>query len=124
MEEKKKRGVGSPRRFASGEEFFEEFKKYVNDCDVKGKIPSIVGFSVFSLMTRQTYYQTKDYYPFEFEMIECMIEDETFNNKSTHPSLIKHALNNKCGWRDRQEIDNTVNFNDGKLDDVLKAFKE
>ena len=106
MEEKKKRGVGCPRAFLTGEIFEAQFKKYLLDCEAKNKLANIRGFCVFSRISRMTYYACKEYYPFEFELVENILEDETINNKSLHPSILGRYLGNKFNITDKQQIEN------------------
>ena len=40
-----------------------------------------------------------------------MLEDEALNNKFTSDTLKIFYMKNKCGYKDKQEIDNKINVN-------------
>ena len=99
------------RCFNSAEEFENKFIEYVNYCQEKQRLPNVAGFSVYANINRDTFYAQEEYYSDTFKKINAMLEDEALNNKFTSDTLKIFYMKNKCGYKDRQELDNKVTVN-------------
>lgn len=77
-------------------------------CNDKERLPNIAGFCVFSDINRDTFYAQKEYYSDTVKEIEDILEDEALNCKGFNDTRIIFYMKNKCGYKDRQEIDNTT----------------
>lgn len=96
------------RTFKDADEFYKTFIEYIEDCSIREKLPNVAGFCRWCHMNRDTYYAQKDYYSDTFKEIEEILEDEAINNKFTNDTLKIFYLKNKCGYRDKHEIDADV----------------
>lgn len=99
---------GQPRTFKDSNEFYNTFIEYIEDCKIREKLPNIAGFCRWCNINRDTYYAQKEYYSDTFKNIEEILEDEALNNKFTNDTLKIFYLKNKCGYKDKQEIDANV----------------
>lgn len=95
--------------------------QYVDYCDKKKRLPNVAGFSVYCNINRDTFYAQKDYYSDTFKKINDILEDEALNNKYTSDTLKIFYMKNKCGYKDRQEIDST---NSNKITIINSLPKE
>ena len=94
--------VSKKRAFKSGKEFEYKVKEYINWCDSKGRLANVAGFAVYADINQDTFYAQKEYYSESFKK-----EDEALNNKYLNDTRIIFYMKNKCGYKDRQEIDTT-----------------
>lgn len=94
------------RAFKTDKDFENKFVEYVNFCDVNKRMPNVAGFSVYADINRDTFYAQKEIYPDTFKKVNDILEDEALNNKYTNDTLKIFYMKNKCGYKDRQEIDN------------------
>lgn len=67
----------------------------------------MAGFAVYADINQDTFYAQKEYYSESFKKVNDMLEDEALNNKSLNDTRIIFYMKNKCGYKDRQEIDTT-----------------
>lgn len=95
------------RAFKSGKEFENKVKEYINWCDSKGRLANVAGFAVYADINQDTFYAQKEYYSESFKKVNDMLEDEALNNKYLNDTRIIFYMKNKCGYKDRQEIDTT-----------------
>jgi hypothetical protein len=99
----------SQRAFKTEKDFKDKFIQYIEYCDTKERLPNVAGFAVYADINRDTFYAQKEIYPDTFKKLNDMLEDEALNNKYTNDTLKIFYMKNKCGYRDRQEIDNNNN---------------
>lgn len=97
------------RAFKTDNDFEKKFIDYIDYCNQKERLPNVAGFAVFANINRDTFYAQKEIYPDTFKKLNDMLEDEALNNKYTNDTLKIFYMKNKCGYKDRQEIDNTTN---------------
>lgn len=102
---------GQPRSFKTAEEFYDKFKEYVDYCHKEERLPNIAGFCVYAKINHDTFYAQKEYYSDTFKMINDLLEDEAINNKYLNDTRIIFYMKNKCGYKDKQEIDNSLSIN-------------
>lgn len=95
------------RTFKNDKEFKDTFIKYIDYCNKNERLPNVAGFCVYCDINRDTFYVQKEYYSDTFKKVNDMLEDEALNNKYTNDTLKIFYMKNKCGYKDRQEIDNT-----------------
>lgn len=101
----------SERCFETAIEFENKFIDYIKYCNKEQRLPNVAGFSVFANINRDSFYAQEEYYSDTFKKINAMLEDEALNNKFTSDTLKIFYMKNKCGYKDRQEIDNKVSVN-------------
>ena len=99
------------RTFKTDKEFYDKFCKYVHYCNDEKKLPNVAGFCVYSNINRDTFYAQNEYYSDTFKKINDMLEDEALNNKYVNDTLKIFYMKNKCGYKDKQELDNNVVIN-------------
>ena len=97
----------SVRAFKTDKDFYNKFKEYIQYCNKKERLPNVAGFCVYSDINRDTFYAQKEYYSDTFKKINEMLEDEALNNKYTNDTLKIFYMKNKCGYRDKQEVEQT-----------------
>lgn len=107
----KKDNRGKPRKFKTDKDFYDKFKEYIKYCNTQERLPNVAGFCVYADINRDTFYDQKAFYLDTFEKINQMLEDEALNNKFTTDTLKIFYMKNKCGYKDRQELDSSVNIN-------------
>ena len=95
------------RAFKTEDEFKNKFVEYIDYCNSKERLPNVAGFCVYCDINRDTFYAQQEYYSDTFKKLNDMLEDEALNNKYTNDTLKIFYMKNKCGYKDRQEIDNT-----------------
>lgn len=105
MVEKKERLKA--RKFENKETFYNKFKDYEEQCEIKEKLMNVAGFCVFCMMTRETFYKQKDYYSDTYDIINSALEDGALNNSTVAPTILSLYLKNKCGYTDKVESNNT-----------------
>lgn len=110
-----KRGKGRPRRWESAEAFLSDASAYISKCKEEGLFVNIAGFCVFAGITRETFYKQNDYFSDAFKMVNEMLEEAALQSATAGypPSVLIFYLKNKCGYKDRQEIDSNINANVG-----------
>lgn len=96
------------RKFKSAKEFENKFKEYLDYCEKKKRLANVAGFSVYADINQDTFYAQKEYYSETFKKINDMLEDEALNNKFLNDTRIIFYMKNKCGYKDKQEIDTTT----------------
>lgn len=101
----------SERCFQTAEEFENKFIEYIQYCKKEARLPNVAGFSVYANINRDTFYAQQEYYSDTFKKIDAMIEDEALNCRYVGDTLKIFYMKNKCGYKDRQEIDNKVSVN-------------
>ena len=113
---------GRPKKYTE-EKFLEKFNEYMAECNVNEKLANISGFCVFADISRDTFYEYGNYFPYTFKKIEAILEDHTLNAKMNDTFRIFY-LKNKFGYRDRQEIDqNNTNYEAQSYEEFIKATK-
>lgn len=101
----------SERCFKTATEFENKFIEYVKYCNEKERLPNVAGFSVFANINRDSFYAQQEYYSDTFKRINDILEDEALNNKFINDTLKIFYMKNKCGYKDKQEIENNVSVN-------------
>lgn len=117
------------RKFKTGEDFVNKFTEYVERCYERERLVSIAGFLVHAKMCLQTFYNMRDMYPEEFDLIQNMLEDEALNNKTLAPPILLRFLSVKCGYNEKIVTENTnkntnidaSTLSDEALDKILNA---
>lgn len=99
--------VSKQRAFKTADEFENKFKEYLEYCRTQKRLANVAGFSVYAEINQDTFYAQKEYYSETFKRINDMLEDETLNNRNLSDARIIFYMKNKCGYKDRQEIDTT-----------------
>ncbi len=95
----------SQRSFKTAEEFEKKFKDYIKYCNKNDKMPNVAGFSVYADINQDTFYAQKNYYSETFKKINDMLEDEAINNHTLNDARVIFYMKNKCGYKDKQEIE-------------------
>ena len=93
------------RTFKTDKDFENKFKEYINYCHDNERMPNVAGFSVYANINQDTFYAQRDYYSETFKKVNDMLEDEAINNHTLNDARIIFYMKNKCGYKDRQEID-------------------
>lgn len=99
----------SARSFKTAEEFEKKFVEYIKFCKDNERLPNVAGFSVYANINQDTFYAQKEYYSETFKKINDMLEDEALNNKFLNDARVIFYMKNKCGYKDKQEIENSNN---------------
>lgn len=102
-----KEAVSKRRKFKNAKEFENEFLNYLNNCKDNEKLPNVAGFCVFEDMNRDTFYAQEELYSDTFKKINDMLEDEALNCKCLSDGRVIFYMKNKCGYKDKQEMDTT-----------------
>lgn len=103
---------GRPKSFKTEKVFLEAFVNYLQECQEKDKLPNIAGFCARNDITRETYYQQREYYPKTHAKVEMLLEDAAINAK-IGDSFKMFYMANKFGYRSKKEVETTV----GNIDD-------
>lgn len=119
----------SARAFKTDKDFYNKFKEYIQYCNKEERLPNVAGFCVYSDINRDTFYAQQEYYSDTFKKINEMLEDEALNNKYTNDTLKIFYMKNKCGYKDKQEIDSSINvkqdpFENMSTEELREALKE
>ena len=102
---------GQPRSFKTAEDFENKVLEYIEYCKTQERLPNVAGFAVYANINQDTFYAQKQYYSETFKKVNDMLEDEAINNKFVNDTLRIFYMKNKCGYKDKQEIDNNVSIN-------------
>lgn len=111
----------SARAFKTAKEFEDKFVEYVKYCNEKGRLPNCAGFSVYANINQDTFYAQKEYYSEAFKKVNDILEDEALNNKTLNDARVIFYMKNKCGYKDKQELETT---NQGKITIVNNLPKD
>lgn len=106
-----KKGRGKPRAFKSEKEFLDKFMEYIRYCKEKERFPNVAGFCAHLLITRETFYAQKEYYSDTYNIVNNILEDEVLQHNTYMAQLY---LKNKCGYKDKAEIENNIGNKDEK----------
>jgi hypothetical protein len=101
----------SERCFKTAEELENKFLEYIDYCNDNERLPNVAGFARYAKINRDTFYAQEQYYSDTMKKINDILEDEALNNKYTNDTLKIFYMKNKCGYKDKQEIDNKVSVN-------------
>ena len=102
---------GHPRIFENEQEFLNKFIEYIEYCKVCERFPNVAGFCARMRMHRDTFYAQKDYYSDTYNIVNSILEDEVLQHNTYMAQLY---LKNKCGYKDKAEIDNNIGNKDDK----------
>lgn len=103
---------GHPRSFKTDEEFYNKVVEYIKYCRDNKRLANVAGFSVYADINQDTFYAQKEYYSETFKKVNDLLEDEALNNKDLNDTRVIFYMKNKCGYKDRQEIDNNISVKD------------
>lgn len=127
-----KKDRGQPREFENEQAFLDAILEYVTLCNTKWLwIPTITGFCVHRGITRETFYQQKQYYSDAYKKGRDMIENAVWAHSHVSDALKIFYLKNAFNYADK--IDHTQNIEatiETKPDfsklsvDELKVLKE
>ena len=95
------------KKFKTAKEFEAKFKDYLEWCKKNERLANVAGFAVYADINQDTFYAQKEYYSETYKKINDMLEDEALNNKYLNDTRIIFYMKNKCGYKDKQEIDTT-----------------
>lgn len=84
------------RKFENEQEFYDKFVEYIKYCEDHQRMASIAGFAVYCKMNRDTFYESKKFYPEAGSMIEDILEDYTLNADIHHVLKMFYL---KCKFR-------------------------
>lgn len=98
----------SSRTFKDAKTFENKVKQYISYCKKEDRFPNVAGFCVYCNINRDTFYAQRDYYSDTFKNINEIFEDEAINNKAVSDTMRIFYMKNKCGYKDRQDIDSTT----------------
>ena len=123
--------AGRPYAFDNAEELQKAIDAYFKSCEESGEPLSITGLCLALDVDRKTLINyVKDKNSDRKEMIKPILMAKLKIEHAYELRLIDKgrsgdifALKN-FDWTDRQEIDNTVSFKEGKLDEILEELKE
>lgn len=98
----------SQRAFATGKDFENKFKEYVEFCKEKERMPNVAGFAVYADINQDTFYAQRDYYSESFKKVNDILEDEAINNHTLNDARVIFYMKNKCGYKDKIENENSL----------------
>lgn len=101
----------SEKKFATESDFQDSVIKYIAYCKNNNEFPNIAGFCVFNDMHRDTYYAQKEYYSDTFKKVEMILENGAINSDAVNDTFKIFYMKNKCGYKDKQEIENSGDVN-------------
>ena len=110
-----------PRAFKTSDDFEKKFKDYVKYCHKCKRLPNVAGFSVYADINQDTFYAQREYYSETFKKINDILEDEAVNNHTLNDARVIFYMKNKCGYKDKQEVEAKVQ-NEGILADLVGAI--
>ncbi len=84
------------RTFTTEQEFYDKFVEYIKHCEDNHKMASIAGFAVYAHINRDTFYESKKFYPEVGGMIDDILEDYTLNADIHHVLKMFYL---KCKFR-------------------------
>jgi hypothetical protein len=102
---------GRPRTFKDEKDFLNKFNAYIDYCRAAERFPNIAGFCSYLLITRDTFYAQQEYYSDTYNIVNAILEDEVLQHNTYMAQLY---LKNKCGYKDKVEMDNNIGNKDGK----------
>ena len=102
---------GRPRAFKDEKEFLDKFKEYIEYCKSTDRFPNVAGFCSYLLITRDTFYAQQEYYSDTYNIVNAILEDEVLQHNTYMAQLY---LKNKCGYKDKVEMDNNIGNKDDK----------
>lgn len=102
----------SARAFENEEVFYNKVKEYCDYCRDNKKFANVAGFSVYANINQDTFYAQKEYYSETFKKVNDLLENEALNNQNFNDTRVIFYMKNKCGYKDRQEIDNNISVKD------------
>ena len=103
--------INLQRAFKTEKDFENKFKEYVKYCNDNSRMPNVAGFAVYADINQDTFYAQKEYYSETFKKVNDILEDEAINNHTLNDARVIFYMKNKCGYKDKQEIDSSVNVN-------------
>ena len=128
---------GRPAKYETVEDMQKLIVEYFNECEAEGKKPTVSGLGYVLGLSRKQLLEYENYIDKEnvfdrFDdsiklgfrntikdakrFIESCLEDKLINGTTTPIGLI-FALKNNYGWVDKQEVVNTNNNIEVKLED-------
>ena len=114
----------SKKTFATEEEFKNKFNEYVQYCISNERLANIAGFCAYCDICRDNFYNQKEYFPERYSKIQEIIEDFALNYKTNGDARVIFYMKNKCGYRDKQEIDNNIKVEDSTKDNIKNLTTE
>ena len=109
------------RAFKTEKDFENKFKEYVKYCNDNNRMPNVAGFAVYADINQDTFYAQKEYYSETFKKVNDILEDEAINNHTLNDARVIFYMKNKCGYKDKQEIESN---NQGKITIVNSLPKD
>ena len=109
------------RAFKTEKDFENKFKEYVKYCNGNNRMPNVAGFAVYADINQDTFYAQREYYSETFKKVNDILEDEAINNHTLNDARVIFYMKNKCGYKDKQEIENN---NQGKITIVNSLPKD
>lgn len=97
----------SHRAFETEKDFENKFNEYISYCKKNDRLANIAGFSVFADISRETFYAQELIHPYTFKKINQQLEDEALNCKCLGDARVIFYMKNKCGYKDKQDIETT-----------------
>ena len=122
---------GHPRRFETEQEFQAAYEAYIRHCYDSKMMPTKAGFCAYAKLTRETYYQQRNYYPDTYHAIDLCLEDFAANQHSFTgiPSLpnalqySKYAYNwDKASKDDSSVLDVDIDIDEETLDLMMSKL--
>lgn len=111
-----------PRVFESPQQLEERFIAFLDKCQDEVKVPTIIGFSLFLNINRDTFYRYKDFneYTDTIKRIEDLLEEASLQAmfQAKNPAAHIFYLKNKFGYSDKQADVGSVTINNYKLPEV------
>ena len=97
---------GKKRIFPTADDLFNRFNEYVKYCHEINYLPNVAGFCRYCDMSRDTFYDQKEFYLDTIKKIERILEDEALNSKAVNDTLKIFYMKNKFSedYKDRQEF--------------------
>lgn len=111
----------SARAFKDDKAFLNKFENYLKDCEDKKRMANVAGFCAYANINRDTFYAQKEYYSDTFNKINYELENEAINTNYVSDTMKIFYMKNKCGYRDKQEIESKVNL---AYEDKLKEMTD
>ena len=111
------------RAFKTEKDFENKFKEYVKYCNDNNRMPNVAGFAVYADINQDTFYAQKEYYSETFKKVNDILEDEAINNHTLNDARVIFYMKNKCGYKDKQEIE-TNKQELSKLDELLGEIRK
>ena len=108
---------GRPRLYQSAEAFAAKANEYFETVELKGKMPTLAGLSLFLGFDDKESFSHYASYGEEFsrtvKRARMIIEDDR-NQRLANAACtgVIFDLKNNHGWKDKTEVENTVNVRD------------